>query len=338
MRLLNLGCLGLMLAPFAFGLMSMEVGLLRSLSLELYSTTYPSVMGTITTRGVETLEYTYEVDGRTFQGDNYQYSVRTSSDSAAWAGPEFRVGSPVRVFYRYGSPWESVLVRGVQGRTLLLLLGFTPVNLALVVGLFVAVRSARKSRVGVQAFERNGRTHVRLTEKTPFLMGLAGASAASLVLCLAVGAVMGLDAPVPAVVLAWGFAVAAGVVADRWWQARLDTGSHDLILDEQARTLSLPPMHGRIMRRDLEWGAIQSVLLDKQTRRSSQGSVSENFRCLLRLSGGSGAEIAHEWQGDPDQAANLVNWLQARLGLDESTLVVAKPAPAPVAKKKKVRY
>ncbi|MFY0523828.1 DUF3592 domain-containing protein [Archangium gephyra] len=337
MRSLNLGCLALMLAPFAFGLVTFEAGLLRSFSLELYSTTYPSVMGTITTRGVETLQYTYEVEGRTFQGNNYQYSVRTSSDPAAWAGPEFRVGSPVRVFYRYGSPWESVLVKGVQGRTLLLLLGFTPVNLALFVGLFLAVRSMRKSRLGVRVFERNGRTHVRLTDKTPLLMGLAGAGAAALVLCIAVGAVMGLDAPVPAVVMAWGFAVAAGVVADRWWQARLDTGLHDLILDEQARTLSLPATHGRSTRRDVEWSAIKSVLLDKETRRSSKGSLSENFRCMLRINGAGRAELVREWQGDADRAANLVNWLQARLGLDESTLVAPR-APAPVAKKKKVRY
>jgi hypothetical protein len=337
MRYSNLGCLALMLAPFAYGLMSFEASLLHILSRELYSTTYPSVMGTMTTRGVETLQYTYEVDGRTFQGDNYHYSVRTSSDSAAWAGPEFRVGSPVRVFYRYGSPWESVLVKGVQGRTLLLLLGLTPVNLALFVGLFLAVRSMRKSRLGVPVFERNGRTHVRLTDKTPFLMGLAGAGAAALVLCIAIGFVMGLDAPVPAVVMAWGFAVAAGVVADRWWQAKLDSGLHDLILDEQARTLSLPATHGRSTRRDLQWSDIQSVILDKETRRSSKGSISEHFRCMLRLPGASRAELVQEWQGDPDRAANLVNWLQARLGLDESTLV-APPAPAPAPKKKKVRY
>ncbi|HEX5750969.1 MAG TPA: hypothetical protein VFZ09_32385 [Archangium sp.] len=41
-----------------------------------------------------------------------------------------------------------------------------------------------------------------------------------------------------------------------------------------------------------------------------------------------------EWPDDQDRAANLVNWLQARLGRDESTLV-APPAPAP---KKKARY
>jgi hypothetical protein len=332
-----MGCLALMLAPFALGFVIPGALLLRSLSLELYSTTYPSVMGTITTRGVESVKYAYELDGRTFQGDNFRYSMRSESDSAAWAGPEFRVGSPVRVYYRRGAPWESVLVPGVQGRTLQLLLGFAPVNLAIAMGLFLMVRSARKSRLEVRAFERNGRTHVRLTDRTPFLVGLAGASATSLLLCLVLGTVTGGEPPLSAALLAWAFVVAAGVLANRWWQARLDTGLYDLILDEQARTLSLPATYGRGKRRDLEWSAIQGVILEKETRRSKQGNTSENFSCMLRLAEGSRVETVHEWQGDPDRAANLVNWLQARLGLDESTLV-PRPAPTPAPKKKKVRY
>ncbi|HEY0096738.1 MAG TPA: hypothetical protein VGB96_20570, partial [Archangium sp.] len=282
------------------------------------------------------LEYTYEVDGHTFQGNKFRY-VSSSSDSEVWSGTAFRVGSPVRVYYRYGSPWESVLVPGVQGRTLMMLLGSTPFSLALLGGMFLAVRSWRKSRVVVQAFERNGRTHVRLTDRTPLLVGLAGGGAVALALCIAVGVVMGLDAPLPAAVLAWAFAVAAGAVASRWWQMRLGTGLFDLILDEQARIVSLPAMHGRVMRLDVEWSAIEAVILDKQTRRSSQGSLSENFRCMIRQRGRARTELVQEWKGDPDRAANLVNWLQARLGLDESTLV-SKPAPAPAPAKKKVRY
>ncbi|WP_375765905.1 hypothetical protein NR798_29935 [Archangium gephyra] len=337
MRSLNVGCFALITAPFWLGFLFFEATLLRGLSLELYSTTYASVMGTITTRGVETLEYTYEVDGHMFQGDKFRY-VSSSSDSETWSGTAFRVGSPVRVYYRHGSPWESVLVPGVQGRTLMMLLGSTPFSLALLGGMFLAVRSLRKSRVEVQAFERDGRTYVRLTDRTPLLVGLAGGGAAALALCIAVAVVMGMDAPLPVAVLAWAFAVAAGVVAARWWQMRLDTGLYDLILDEQARTLSLPAMHERSTRKDVKWSAIQSVILDKETHRGSKGSTSENFRCMLRVQGGARAELVREWQGDPDRAANLVNWLQARLGLAESMFVPAPahaPAPAP---KKKVRY
>lgn len=338
MRLINMGCLTLMLAPFAFGFVTMEASLLYSLARGLYSTTYPSVMGSITFQGVETLQYAYELDGRTFQGNNFRYSVGNSSDFEAWAGPEFRVGSPVRVYYRHGAPWDSVLVPGVQGRTLHLLLGFTPVNLAIAVGLYLMVQSLRRSRLEVQAHERNGRTHVRLTDRTPFLVGLGTASAASLLLCLIMGAVMGMDAPLPAALLSWAFVVATGVLGDRWWQSRLATGDYDLILDEQARTLSLPAMHDRTTRRDLEWSAIQGVILDKEIRRSKQGNTSEYFRCMLRLVGGSRAELVHEWHEDQDRAANLVNWLQARLGFDEFPLVPrSEPAPAP-KKKKKVRY
>jgi uncharacterized protein DUF3592 len=336
MRVSNLGCLGLMLAPFALGLVTFEVSLLRSLSLELYSMTYPSVMGTVTTQGLETLSYAYEVDGRAFQGDNYRYTARNEADFKAWAGPEFRAGAPLRVYYQRGSPWKSVVVPGVQGRTLLLLLGFTPVSLAIFGGLFLMVSSLRKSRLGIRAFERNGRIHVRLTDKTPVLVGFGGVIVASIALSIIVGGVMGLDAPLPAVMLAWAFAVAAGVGTAMWWQTRLATGDYDLILDEQARSLSLPPMHDRTKRRDLEWSAIQEVILDKETR-NSKGRFSEYYRCMFRLRGGSRAELVAEWQDDQDRAANLVNWLQARMGRDESTLV-APPAPAPASKKKKVRY
>ncbi|HYO70752.1 MAG TPA: hypothetical protein VEU33_32195 [Archangium sp.] len=334
MRASNLGCLVLMLAPFAFGFVTFEVGLLRSLSLELYSTTYPSVMGTVTAQGVETLSYAYEVDGRAFQGDNYRYTVRNDADFKAWAGPEFRAGAPLRVYYRRGSPWESVVVPGVQGRTLLLLLGFTPVNLAIFGGFFLMVRSRFKSRLGIRAFERNGRIHVRLMDMTPMFVGFWGALAASIALSIIVGVVVGLDAPLTAVALAWAFAVAAGVGTSMWWQARLDRGDCDLILDEQAQRLSLPPMYERTKRRDLEWSAVQEVILDKETR-NTKGSFSEYYRCMLRLRGGSRAELVAEWKDDQDRAANLVNWLQARMGRDESTLV-APPAPAP--KKKKARY
>ncbi|AKJ04997.1 hypothetical protein ATI61_10269 [Archangium gephyra] len=336
MRLVNLGCLTLMLGPFVFGFASFELSLLHGLSRELYSMTYPSVMGTITNQGMETLSYAYEIGGQTFQGNNYRYTVKNEDDYKAWSGPEFRSGSPVRVYYRRGSPWESVLVPGVQGRTLLLLLGFTPVNLAIIGGLFLMLDSTRKSRLGVRAFQRNGGIHVRLTDRTPLLVGFWGALAASIALAIIVGVVMGLDAPLTAVALAWAFAVAAGVGIAMWWQTRLDTGDYDLILDEQAQRLSLPPMHERTKRRDLEWSAIQEVILDKETR-NGKGGFSEYYRCMLRLRGGSRAELVTEWKGDQDRAANLVNWLQARLGRDESMLV-APPAPAPAPKKKKVRY
>jgi hypothetical protein len=336
MSLGNLGCLTLMLAPFAFGFATFELGLLHSLSRELYSTTYSSVMGSVTTQGTETLSYAYEVDGHAFQGDNYRYTVRNESDFKAWMGPEFSAGSPIRVYYRRGAPWESVVVPGVQGRTLLLLLGFTPVNLAIFGGLFLMVRSSMKSRLGVLAFARNGRTHVRLTDRTPLFVGFWGALAASIALAIIVGVVLGLDAPLTAVALAYAFAVAAGGGAAMWWQSRLDSGDYELILDERAQRLSLPPMYDRTIRRELEWGAIQEVILDKETR-SGKGGFSEYYRCMLRLPGGSRAELVAEWKGDQDRAANLVNWLQARLGRDQSMLV-APPAPAPAPKKKKVRY
>ena len=335
MRLANLGCLTLMLGPFIFGFAYFELSLLRSFSRELYSMTYPSVMGTVTTQGMETLSYAYEIDGRTYQGENYRYTVKNESDFKAWSGPEFRAGSPVRVYYRRGAPWESVVVPGVQGRTLLLLLGFTPVNLAIFWGLYLMLDSTRKSRLGVRAFERNGRVHVRLTDRTPVRVGFEGSLPAAILLAMIVGMVMGMDAPVTAVALAGAFAVAAGVGGSIWWQSRLDTGNYDLILDEQARSLSLPPMHGRTKRRELEWDAIRQVILDKEAR-PGKGSFTEYYRCMLRLRGGSRAELVAEWKNDQDRAANLVNWLQARMGRDESTLV-APPAPAP-APKKKVRY
>jgi hypothetical protein len=330
-----MGCFALMMAPLWLGLLVFEASLLHSLSLELYSATYPSVMGTIIAQGEGSPQYAYEVDGRAFQGYLYQYSANSPDDVAAWSGPEFRVGSPVRVFYRYGSPWESVLVKGVQGRTLVMLLGSTPPSLAVLWGFFLLVRSMRKSGLAVWAFEREGHTHVRLTNRTPLRMGLAGAGAVSLVLWFVVGFSMGFNSPpLTAAVLAWAFVVAAGVLTAWWWQAKLDTGLHDLILDEQARTLSLPVTAGRSTRRDLQWSDIQSVILDKQTRRGRKGSIFESFRCMILLRGASRAELVHDWQDDQDRAANLVNWLQARLGLDESTLV-APPAPAPVEKKKK---
>ena len=75
MRSSSVGCAALMLAPAFLVLLLFDVTMLRILSLELYSTTFPSVMGTVTSRGLETVKYTYELDGRTFQGERYRYSV-----------------------------------------------------------------------------------------------------------------------------------------------------------------------------------------------------------------------------------------------------------------------
>lgn len=342
MRSSSVGCATLLLAPAFLVLLLFDVTMLRILSLELYSTTFPSVMGTVTSRGIETVKYTYELDGRTFQGERYRYSVNEPKDDEELGSgqvnalpPELRVGAPVRVFYRHGAPGDPVLVRGVESRTLLILLAITAPNLLLFVGVYLMVAAHLRSSMQVRFFERNGRTHVRLTDSTPALMGLAAVGVAALGAFTAVKELMGIDAPMPIVVLAWVLVVAVGVGAARWWRARLDTGLYDLILDEQARTLSLPPMHGRTARHDLKWDWIQAVVLEKQRRGGGKKTLPRDyFRCVLRT--GNSPKLVYEWgEDDQDRAANLVNWLQARLGL-ESTAPISVSVPAPVAKKKTV--
>ena len=190
-------------------------------------------------------------------------------------------------------PGDSVLVRGVESRTLLILLAITLPNLLLFVGAYLMVAAHLRSYMQVRFFELNGRTHVRLTDWTPALMGLAAVGVTALGAHFAVKEMMGIDAPLPIAVLAWVLVVAVGVGAARWWRARLDTGLYDLILDEQARILSLPAMHGRTARSDLKWDWIQAVVLEKQRRGGGKKTLPRDyFRCVLRT--GNSPKLVYE--------------------------------------------
>jgi hypothetical protein len=341
LRFLRFGGFMLLLLPCALPLVVSTGPFLDDTRLQLRAMSYSSVEGTITLSAVRddprtnkhefVVQYTYEVDGRRYEGNRYRYSPWRSADSEEIGAlvSEFPVGSTVEVFYRSGAPADALLDPGPRGVDLMELLFRTFCTLGLGGGIFLAAREWMTAGAPVPSFERNGRTHVTLSGISPVITGfLWAAMTAFLLLLILAIAIPGLHVSLHVAVGAWILSVVVGVLAWRRQRVRWNAGHYDLILDEQARFLLLPVKPGGSVRLKVPWSKVTSLTIETKISKSRErldekfeggrkkrmGSVS--FQPTLGFTDASGkhcTETLASWS-DPEQAEKFVNWLKARLG------------------------
>lgn len=201
----------------------------RVMAHQYLSASHPRASGLITHSEVVSGEedsygfevrYTYAVKGLTYESDRYRY--------AAWSGGEdrardfarrFPVGARVPVFYDPESPWEAVLVTGIDGMYLFLLMFVTPFNAAM----FMGVRHLLLDKEGLSGmFKRQDSVYDLPDEDlSPLAMGIGVVGIASCVATFVMFMAMTLTSSLIPLVLIWGAVLATGVYFARKQHAEL---------------------------------------------------------------------------------------------------------------------
>ncbi|MBM7116281.1 DUF3592 domain-containing protein [Archangium primigenium] len=201
----------------------------RVLAHQYLSASHPRASGLIThsevvSEGEETytfeVRYTYVVKGLTYESDRYRY--------AAWSGGEdrardfarrFPVGARVPVFHDPESPWEAVLVTGIDGMYLFLLMFVTPFNAAM----FMGVRHLLLDKEGLSGMFKRPDSVYDLPEEdlSPLAMGIGTVGIASCVALVVMFMAMSLTSSLIPLVLIWGAVLATGVYFARKQHAEL---------------------------------------------------------------------------------------------------------------------
>ncbi len=294
---------------------------------QVQSASHASVPGTITHSRVATskgaknstnyhfmVQYAYEVDGRPYMGQRVRYVQENDSLKTATAlSQRFPINSQVQVFYRPGAPADALLLPGPRGADLLSLmfLGFFHL-FTFGAGWFLLVRSRLDESV-VPAFEREGRTHVTLSQVPPGLLGS---------LILGAGFLFGHAAwsggYTPSMTTAlglWAAVIGLAVAATLGQRARLRSGRMDLILDERSRRLSLPASFGREQRLEVPWS--QAVAIRDDTHEGKKKAYRLTLEFIEPRTGTRREVIAEVESAARAQA--LRDWLQSRMKLQKAS-------------------
>jgi len=267
------------------------------------------------------IDYQYEVGPVVYGATRLRYDALASSDKrrADEIVRKYPEG-PVRVFYNPQRAGDAVLERGVGGETLMLILILTPFHL-LMIGSWAAsltwLRYKRRSPVagGASISRLAAGTRIRLSKITsPETAGLAllGLSFGAIFI---VGLTTNFHPPLQTISAAWITILvgAIGFGAQRW--LKIHSGDEDMIIDERARTVSLPPTFGRKNRVTINISNIQAVAVEKLGHSTGKGRTTYSYAPALRLKKQSGIDTTLvDWLDEP-RAAAFATWLRQQLGL-----------------------
>lgn len=302
-----------------------------SMVLQMQMESWPSVQGTITRSEVDAVRsnktttyglkvaYTYSVDGQQYEGSKARPSMWRTGDRgfAEELVARYPLGATIPVYYRPGQPSEAVLETGMDGSQLFTLMLLMPFNLVMLwLGTLVVGAWKPEPPLLSTFFREDGSEYVTLEgpwTATWVSLVLVGTSLACVALA---GLTVGLHAPLPVAVGAWGVVIVSGVLVGRWSHARVKAGHYDLRLHPQERSLSLPPFSERKHRLAVQWRDVRSLRVEPQAPTRKGGQVSR-YHLTLELSTADGGGRQEAIAGFPrqEQAEALAGWLRTRLEL-----------------------
>ena len=300
---------------------AMDTFFVRRLVQQAVSMNYPSVEGRIThseltvhrgskggnTYGVN-IAYSYEVSGRTFEGNRYRFTEGSSSDSA-WAQKAlatFHTGAAAKVYYRPDDPGVALLEPGVDGSDLIFVLFGLPFNTVALA--FLRAACARMLRVvfgkadepeGLRSVLGSGEQRVSLSQLAVFDAGLAGMGGAGFVLTFAT--ILGFGGFHPPTTIAAGgisIAVCVGVACALWHWARLRSCRFDLVVNRLDGRIEIPACQGRKQAMSIPTSRIHDVSVEEVVQRTSKGGKSVTYVPTLHL-------------GAPNETVSLATWYSA---------------------------
>jgi hypothetical protein len=269
------------------------------------------------------IRFRYEVDGRTYTSDTYRYGVMSTSDHshAGSVLERYPVDAEVLVHYNPRDPSDAVLEVGVSGMDMFLILFLTPFNLVglwllAMVGGSIRRRVTNPPAGGVPLVQRGGITHARLPRIAPLTAAGITSLGISFLSVFVVAFGTGMDPPMWLIWTVWGFVLVPSVLIYFWRTFVVGSGAKDLVIDEDARTLSLPQTFGRKLDIIAPFDAVTELDVEEIIHRSSKGGTSYTYAPRLTWNDEQGAprqERLAEWH-DARRAGHFIAWLRDRLG------------------------
>ena len=276
--------------------------------------------------------YDYMVDGRPFQGTRFRYGLFSPGSTQAYAAVRAHpVGSDVTVYYRADDPSDSLLSPGVVGRDFLVFFFLMPASLLVLYVLCTSnapawFKPAMPPAGGVQIIPQGGQIRASLPRYPVLGWSLAVFSGASVFSLVTLSIVTTRNPSVQPEAIAGALVLAATAVVFWWRRARLLSGVDDLVIDEGARTVSLPQTFGRNRASILQFNTVQEVYLETIAHRS-KGGYYYSWAVTLALQNTAAPERLADWY-DEEKALALAGWLRERLHLPEAANPVVAPNSA----------
>jgi hypothetical protein len=276
--------------------------------------------------------YDYQVGGQSFQGSTFRHGLFSPGLAQAYAAVRAHpAGSEITVYYRADDPSDSLLSPGVVGRDFLIFFILMPASLLVLYVLYTSSAPAWFKPTnpwagGVEIISQGGRIRARLPRYPVLAWSLAVFSGASVVSLVTVSIVARRDPSPQPEAIAWGVILAVTAVVYWWRRARLLSGVDDLVIDESARTVSLPQTFGRNRASCLEFNAVQAVYLETIAHRS-KGGYYYSWAVTLALQNAAAPERLTDWY-DEEKANAFAGWLRERLHLPEAANLIAAPSSA----------
>jgi Protein of unknown function (DUF3592) len=296
--------------------------MVASIRAETFATTTGTVTHSEVTRhfdsdgdtyGVD-IRYTYDVDGRTFEGDTYRYLAGSSSDSdwAREAVAAHPVGGSVTVHYDAADPADAVLQTGIDPATLFMLMFLTPFNIVMLATWWLGGERAWHRWQGTQPkvvdWSYDGAsTRVRLPKIPPVFGAFVGVGGGAFAAIFVVAFTAGFHPSMDFVLTMWVLVAICGAASFAWLRRKQQAGVYDLVIGD--RTVDLPALFDRKERQTIERKAIGGVAVEKLAR----GDNTPVYEIKLERRDGGPAKIA-EWY-DAEKAEALAAWLRERLQL-----------------------
>jgi hypothetical protein len=291
---------------------------------------YPVATGTVTRSDLKistsskggtsysaVIEYQFKVGERTFFGERWRalnppggYPVTSALVAANPAG------STIEVYYNPGDPADSLLLPGLDGRDLMLAVFLAPFH-AILLGLWTGVVAWLRERLfrpvagGVKIIRAGMATRVRLPSFPAVGWGLATTGGLGFVLTFIIGFSTGMQPSLGVVTCSIGVVYLGGLAVYLWQRVRMNSGTDDLVVDEAARTVDLPPTHGRKQRITANFGDIEQLTVETVAHTSSKGGVSYTYQPTLFLRGAERQKLT-DWS-DKLKADDFTEWLRKQL-------------------------
>ncbi len=292
-----------------------------------FATTTGEIMRSELGRGATRLRgldvgYSYLVNGVKYTGLRYRYDDRNGAFDYKAVTCAFPPGSTQTVYYNPDNPADAVLSPGLNGCDLLLALFAIPLNVITVMVWISAIRARRDANRtapagGVQIFQHEGETSVRLADFSPLAAGLFGLAAAAFAavfpLVFAAGFAPSLRLMF-AVLIVVG---AAGVAAFLWMARRHHSGRYDLRIQEASQSLLLPPAGGRKEPLSVPRSEIVAVSMHRRISHSPSGqhfSYVPTLECAPTNSESHVLDLV-SWGWTEGKASAFADWLSQQLGV-----------------------
>jgi hypothetical protein len=294
------------------------------------SRNYSSVTGTvISSVVVETSDsdsssyaanvtYKYTVGSHEYTSDRLTFGMRTSAQSAAEsvvaAHPP---GSPVTVYYNPAKPSDCVISQGIDGNTLfglIFILPFNMIALGSVAYVFAGISNLLRGNPagGVPIRTEGSTTRATLRKITPIGAAALATLAVSFVMAFVLGfSALGHAAPLWPEVLGLFFIGACAITAYLHRDAKLRSGTLDLVIDAHTKTIQLPQTCGRTAPLQIKLEDLAAIEIEKLVKPSSDGDTTSYFPTLAWSDVNSSVKTARltEW-GSQERAEAFTEWLR----------------------------